>query len=278
MSKKTALILKLIGYASLLLLFVALGLGIFRFQSLPFFPFQSGSSISIPGDAIASVKHEAQTFDDVEVLVMQCTDVPIHIEEADVETLTVVDTTNQSDFSGEKVGTYYVQNGTTLTFYQKVDWGIMVHTSGSITVQIPYGKVLEYRLLTVSGDITLDAPSRGTLEIQTVSSDVEVTQSGDSFDWNSVSGDMATTAPFQSGSAETVSGDLLLTLNGESDHVSTTTVSGDTVLQVDESVGGTVSYRSVGGDQNGHSALSPSGNLRYSGDSVSGDLHIYMVE
>lgn len=141
-------------------------------------------------------------------------------------------------------------------------------------------------------DLILDVPRLASLEIESVSADVDVLgTAGRVLEIDSVSGDVVVAGAPGEASLESVSGDMTLTLN--SDDVSAESVSGDIQLQgrlagevTAETVSGntrvdtrgervrSLSLASVSGDASARLGLADGGRIR--AESVSGDVRLHL--
>ena len=119
---------------------------------------------------------------------------------------------------------------------------------------------------TISADIDMNGSAGESIDLHTVSGDVEVEASPRRLEVQSVSGDVEFVGSVSRSSVETVSGDISLSnINGE---VEVSTVSGDVSVIAEEVDRG--QFESVSGDMKLNLAISDGGRLASEG--MSGDL------
>lgn len=139
----------------------------------------------------------------------------------------------------------------------------------SLEVQVPVGASVEAE--SVSGDIEAAGVSGETLELRTVSGDLDVAADSSRLTLVSVSGDINFTGTASRVEVESVSGEV--ELSGVSGEVDATTVSGDVTL----AGGGTIQsgkFEAVSGDVDLDVALAAGGRINVS--SMSGDIDLYL--
>lgn len=102
------------------------------------------------------------------------------------------------------------------------------------------------RLNTVSGDVIVDG-IEGDLTVNAVSGDVQVLEIAGALKANSVSGDVAATGRVRRATIDTVSGGMLVDSTGDTQTIALNTVSGDTLVRLDEGLPANYVVRSVSG-------------------------------
>ena len=151
----------------------------------------------------------------------------------------------------------------------RVDYYDRRNISGAeLDVMVPAGASV--RADSVSGDIEAGGISGQSLELRTVSGDIDADARVTRLFLNSVSGDIQYAGTSERVSVETVSGEI--DLSGVSGEVEASTVSGEVTVH-----GGTLSrgeFESVSGDVELRVALQSGGRINVS--SMSGDIDLYL--
>ena len=131
-------------------------------------------------------------------------------------------------------------------------------------------KVPQHSSSKVASDLTIRVPTASSLDVTTVSADIEVEDVSGEQDLHTVSGDIDTEAADNDVSAESVSGDVDVTGESKDAETSATTVSGDVTLF---RVSGAVAAEAVSGDV----TVDEGSFDRASMNSVNGDI-IFQAE
>lgn len=131
-------------------------------------------------------------------------------------------------------------------------------------LRIPESASIEIE--TVSADINVEGSSGKMILVNTVSGDVEMSGSPQRLEIHSVSGDLEFEGPVSRSSVESVSGEI--TLHGLSGEISVQTVSGDVALTAGEV--SQARFEAVSGGMNLDLSVADGGRLI--GESMSGDI------
>lgn len=168
-------------------------------------------------------------------------------------------------------------------------WNSVTVTTSSGDIRLENGmEIAGLTLQTTSGDVDVPQAQCGTVHLDTVSGDVDMTGHVQDLRMVTISGDFDLSGTANRLSLQTTSGDLSLRLDNVPDGLDVTSVSGDTKLWIPDNDGFSLRYNRVSGDlrsdfdlktslnaKSGTAVYLEGGSRTYSMQSVSGDLRIY---
>lgn len=263
MSRKTKLYWKLAGLSLLFLL--VLGLGILWIRG-------GGNMFSFGGEAVWQAR-----FADVESVDCRLSDCAVEVRTWDQPEVEV--TCYRWGLGGSAPEAR--MEGGVLIVEQP---GLGLHIGGGkVVVQAPAGALLSYRLKTVSGSLSLDAPCTDAV-LKTTSGSVQVHQAGAALQAETVSGSIRVFAPFDRQDLNTTSGSIRAVADGETTEIRANTVSGGIRLRLEGVSGYTLehhttsgsvkdTYHDVGYDQSGTARWGDEGLFLHA-STVSGSIRL----
>ncbi len=273
MKGNNKLVIKLIVLIILLIVFIGVAIGL-----VSYFAFNNHTSGGLLNHEGGTPTAEAQSFSDVQEIIIDVASLDIKIIETNSDKVTLYDNSHSYGFViGVRGQNTISQNGGILRFKQANSIGINFGFGmrGDILVEVPKGSLIEYKLNNVANNIELDAPSKDTLEINSVSGTIEILQGGEDLKINTVSGRTEVFEPFETVKVNSVSGSVYSVANVDSEYVRLDTVSGRSVVEIDGVSGYETSLDSLSGSVNDSYGLNGNGNdLDIEVSSVSGSIEL----
>lgn len=231
MNRKQWLIIKLILLVLIFSMFIGIAISAINYSK------SSGMPI---------VEGEKQSFSDIDKIVIESISLPVHIYESDVTQVTVMDNSKAYGLGTSKPNRLS-QESSTLSFKQGKRISFLSFVMGDLVIEVPRGSVLEYDIENISGSITHDARSTGTLKVSSISGSVKVHQIGDKVFAKSTSGSVRIYATFEEVSAESISGSVRVMANQDSRQILGSSVSGSVSIQLENVSGYEIDYSTTSG-------------------------------
>ncbi len=279
MSRKAALITKLIFLIAILIFFISVALNWTLGGNFFFFSFRLGTQVtSVEG---AESTQEEQSFAGVKEIELNLVELDVEVVEADVDEVIVYDRSepkrslfgdsNDNIIAYENGKLYFEEGQYHWRWFGVGDWS--GGRTGDILIEVPKGSTLAYTINSTSGEVLFDAASDGELTIHNVAGESIVKQGGEELSIESVSGDCFVYAPFEKVSSDNISGDLYLVADRTTTSVKGETVSGDIQLELTEKVFYEVKLESLSGKiTDRYEYDSDDEDLEISLSSISGDV------
>lgn len=246
------------------------------------------NNIGFEVEDMEDIKSRESVYQGVERVQTSLVNIPIEIRETSNNQVKLIDTTEAKNWFKKFHPIRVEQRGNQLVLEQKNGmsfFGFFFSKSawGNIVLEVPKERTLEYDLETVSGEIILDVQSKGKLEIESVSGNVDVYQGGEYLNIESVSGNIKIQKPFIEIEGETISGDMDFVANENSQKISSDSVSGDTKIYLQNIEDYDLEFSTVSGEivdsekrigEKSGNIQNSTSRLRIEFDSVSGDLKV----
>lgn len=189
---------------------------------------------------------EEKVFTDVEKIQVDLMSFSVDVVESDVENVTVKNTTRQ--FGLKPGNTIIIQEDDKIVrIFQEKKSSFLFFSTGSIVIEVPKNKILEYGINNVSGSIDHNAKSKNLISAISISGSVRIHQGGESAFVESVSGSVKTYASFVDLRANSISGSVRAFADSNSKQVDISSISGSVGVQLENVSGYDMTYSTTSG-------------------------------
>ncbi|OON90806.1 MAG: hypothetical protein ATN34_05435 [Epulopiscium sp. Nele67-Bin002] len=219
------------------------------------------------GVNVSALPEGPQTYEDITKINISSACLPIVIEEADVEFVTVTDTTivnnvpeNTQNTINVSGGVLYFRDGVSndkdfnngIGFTQFISNGThkMGLESGYVHIQVPYGTELDYSADILSGSVLLDVVSKN-VEINGAGiDDITIKQGGNKLEINSVGADIEVGGAFNYVEVTGMGNDVYLVVDSDTKKVSLAGMGMSNYIEIEDSTVYNISIDGLGGSIN----------------------------
>ena len=239
MSRKQWLSVKLVLLTAILVMTAIIGVKMFDSSSPSGFDFGFHMDKGMPIEV-----GQKKAFLNVEKVIVETINLPVHIYESDVAQVTIQDNTTVYGIGPGKPNLISHQDGV-LAFKQVKQKSFMTLVKGHVIVEVPKGSSLNYQLGSISGDISHNALSKENLKVQTISGTIEIRQKGEEVSAESISGAVRIYEAFEEVSADTISGSISLVADQGTKEISGSSISGSIKIMLNKVSGYEMNYSTV---------------------------------
>ncbi len=216
-----------------------------------------------------------EQFSDINSIVIDSVDASIIILQSDVNNVSIKSTIDNKAIGIVKQPFVEVKNNI-LYYDQGYAIGVNTHSNGSIIIQVPNDKILDYDITTGSGDVEIDVFSANNILINATIGDKIVSTNANNIVIESVSGDIKFIGSGENILIDTIQSDAIIVVNKGTKQINFESISGGTSIYAKDVGGYNMVHESASGTKDDYAEFTQAGleKLVVNAKTVSGYVEI----